>query len=258
MTSSSCGPAGRCTCSTRPRRRRPARWRSPSTSLPAFPSDAPSPYGVCRGAPADRIDDGRCAPRCRLHPSRTEAGRARPADPVSGAGRFRRRRLPSARLRRRREVPRADLRGRRRQPERHHVQLRPAYARGQLPGSGPDGDPDQGRRQGVPLDHHAEGATAVAELGKVAYSAPTRPEDSAGPGVEIGWLTGDRRLIMLRCHLAPGTASELAARLRERVAASGGTVDVRPLAPGWRLRVQVPTPAENTRPEAAPAPTIGT
>src|SRR6266511_2562769 len=38
----------------------------------------------------------------------------------------------------------------------------------------------------------------------------------------------------------------------------GGTVDLRPLAPGWRLRVQVPTPAENTRPEAAPAPTIGT
>src|SRR6266511_2429671 len=55
----------------------------------------------------------------------------------------------------------------------------------------------------------------------------------------------------------PGAGTGLVG-LRERVAASGGTVDVRPLAPGWRLRVQVPTPAENTRPEAAPAPTIGT
>ncbi len=71
-----------------------------------------------------------------------------------------------------------------------------------------------------------KGATAVAELGKVAYSAPTRPEDSAGPGVEIGWLTGDRRLIMLRCHLAPGTASELAARLTPKLVSLAVEIDV--------------------------------
>jgi two-component system sensor histidine kinase DesK len=50
--------------------------------------------------------------------------------------------------------------------------------------------------------------------------------------------------------------------LRERVAALGGTVEARPLSPGWRLRVRVPTPLTNVRPDpapsSAPAPTIGT
>jgi two-component system sensor histidine kinase DesK len=50
---------------------------------------------------------------------------------------------------------------------------------------------------------------------------------------------------------APGTGSGLVG-LRERVASFGGTVDARPLAPGWRLRVDVPVPTEPSRLDAAP------
>jgi two-component system sensor histidine kinase DesK len=59
----------------------------------------------------------------------------------------------------------------------------------------------------------------------------------------------------------PGAGTGLVG-LRERVAAAGGTVEARPLAPGWRLRVQVPVPARapagTARPEPGRAPTIGT
>jgi two-component system, NarL family, sensor histidine kinase DesK len=46
--------------------------------------------------------------------------------------------------------------------------------------------------------------------------------------------------------------------LRERVTAAGGTVEVGASDPGWRLRVEVPTPVEPARPDPASAPTIGT
>jgi two-component system, NarL family, sensor histidine kinase DesK len=46
--------------------------------------------------------------------------------------------------------------------------------------------------------------------------------------------------------------------LRERVSAAGGTVDAGARTPGWRLRVEVPTPVEPARPDPASAPTIGT
>jgi two-component system sensor histidine kinase DesK len=51
---------------------------------------------------------------------------------------------------------------------------------------------------------------------------------------------------------APGTGSGLAG-LRERVAGFGGTVAAHPLASGWRLRVDVPAPAEPGRLDADPA-----
>src|SRR6266511_2361922 len=62
-----------------------------------------------------------------------------------------------------------------------------------------------------------DGATPVAELGKVAYSVPAEAGDGAGPGVEVGWLTGDRRLIVLRCRLAGGTATEMATGLTPKL-----------------------------------------
>jgi len=47
-----------------------------------------------------------------------------------------------------------------------------------------------------------KGATAVPGVGKVAFSLLTAPSADAGPGVEIGWLAGNSRIIDLRLHLA--------------------------------------------------------
>lgn len=44
-----------------------------------------------------------------------------------------------------------------------------------------------------------KGAQAVTGLGKAAYRARV-----GGPGVEVGWLSGDGRLITLRFTAAPG------------------------------------------------------
>jgi two-component system sensor histidine kinase DesK len=52
---------------------------------------------------------------------------------------------------------------------------------------------------------------------------------------------------------APAVGSGLVG-LRERVAAFGGTAETRPLAPGWRLRVEVPMPAEPAGLDANPPP----
>jgi hypothetical protein len=45
--------------------------------------------------------------------------------------------------------------------------------------------------------------TAVGELGLVAYTVPVQATATTGPGVEVGWLTGNGRLIMMQYHLAP-------------------------------------------------------
>ena len=47
-----------------------------------------------------------------------------------------------------------------------------------------------------------KGATAVPGVGKVAFSLITAPGAEAGPGVEVGWLAGNNRIIDLRLRLA--------------------------------------------------------
>jgi hypothetical protein len=51
------------------------------------------------------------------------------------------------------------------------------------------------------------GATAVPGIGKIAYSAllPALGGE-AGPAVEVGWLSGDGRLISLQYRFPAGTA----------------------------------------------------
>jgi hypothetical protein len=51
-----------------------------------------------------------------------------------------------------------------------------------------------------------KGAPPVANLGKVGYSAAIPAAAAAGPGLEIGWLSGNQRLIVLRYHSSSGTA----------------------------------------------------
>lgn len=50
------------------------------------------------------------------------------------------------------------------------------------------------------------GATTVEDLGKVGYRAGVPASATAGPGVEVGWLSGNQRLMVLRYHSSIGTA----------------------------------------------------
>ncbi|HEY2795959.1 MAG TPA: hypothetical protein VGJ28_26585 [Micromonosporaceae bacterium] len=49
------------------------------------------------------------------------------------------------------------------------------------------------------------GAKSVSSLGKIGYSVPIKATSSAGAGVEIGWLSGNDRLIVLRYVGAAGS-----------------------------------------------------
>ena len=40
---------------------------------------------------------------------------------------------------------------------------------------------------------------------------PTPAADKAGPGVEVGWLAGNKRIIQLTLHLPAGTGDDRAA-----------------------------------------------
>jgi len=58
-----------------------------------------------------------------------------------------------------------------------------------------------------------EGGAAVKGLGKAAYRQIRGAGGSAGPGVEVGWLTADARLIVLRYTFAPGEPKSAAEAL---------------------------------------------
>ena len=47
-----------------------------------------------------------------------------------------------------------------------------------------------------------KGATAIPGVGKVAFGLITPAAADAGPGVEVGWLAGNSRIIDLRLRLA--------------------------------------------------------
>lgn len=49
-----------------------------------------------------------------------------------------------------------------------------------------------------------KGATTVKGLGLAAYQATTAPSKNSGAGLEVCWLTKDKRLISLRYTVAPG------------------------------------------------------
>lgn len=64
-----------------------------------------------------------------------------------------------------------------------------------------------------------DGAKSVKGLGKAAYRTTRAASGKNGPGAEVGWLTGDKRLITLRYTCVAdepkATAEELSVKLVE-------------------------------------------
>ncbi len=55
-----------------------------------------------------------------------------------------------------------------------------------------------------------KGAVPVAGIGKVGFSLMLPAEADTGPGVEVGWLAGNSRIIDLRLHLTKQSTPEQA------------------------------------------------
>ena len=117
--------------------------------------------------------------------------------------------------------------------------LRAAGILAELPGSVDIVDPSLSELFGWVA---REGVTNVVRHSRAAHCTIT-----LGPGwIEVvddgrgGWTS-------------PGVGSGLVG-LRERVVGFGGTVEARSLAPGWRLRVEVPVPGEPARLDATALP----
>ncbi|HKS97993.1 MAG TPA: hypothetical protein VJT31_00560 [Rugosimonospora sp.] len=62
-----------------------------------------------------------------------------------------------------------------------------------------------------------KGSAPVADLGKAAYAASVPAGAGAGPGVEVGWLSGHQRIITLRLRTRAGTAQAEADALRPKL-----------------------------------------
>jgi hypothetical protein len=59
-----------------------------------------------------------------------------------------------------------------------------------------------------------KGATALPDLGKTGYGRTVPAADGAGPAAEVGWLSGNQRLMIMRYRSTPGTPdADLAAAL---------------------------------------------
>jgi hypothetical protein len=68
-------------------------------------------------------------------------------------------------------------------------------------------------------------ATSVSDLGKAAYSLPVAAGGGAGPGAEVGWLSGNQRLLVLRYRGAPGTAAADVSALLPKLVALAKKID---------------------------------
>src|SRR5262249_30835676 len=63
-----------------------------------------------------------------------------------------------------------------------------------------------------------KGAAPVAGVGKIAFSVLTPAAADAGPGIEVGWLAGNSRIIDLRLRLArKATPADVQATLPKMV-----------------------------------------
>ena len=52
-----------------------------------------------------------------------------------------------------------------------------------------------------------KGATVLSDLGKLGYSRTAPPAGGAGPAAEVGWLSGNSRLMVLRYRSSAGTSA---------------------------------------------------
>jgi hypothetical protein len=69
------------------------------------------------------------------------------------------------------------------------------------------------------------GSTSVPELGKIAYQLQVPATKSAGPAVEIGWLSGNNRLIVFRYTFPTGTGADVATALGPKMVNLSQIVD---------------------------------
>jgi hypothetical protein len=69
------------------------------------------------------------------------------------------------------------------------------------------------------------GAKTASGLGKRAYWVPVAAADSAGPGIEVGWLSANQRLMMLRLRTPTGTAAGDLTPLAPKLVALAKTID---------------------------------
>jgi hypothetical protein len=74
-------------------------------------------------------------------------------------------------------------------------------------------------------DVKPKGSTSVAELGKIAYEAQKSATKSAGPVIEIGWLSGNDRLIVFRYEFPTGTSAAVSTALAPKMVSLAKIVD---------------------------------
>lgn len=74
-------------------------------------------------------------------------------------------------------------------------------------------------------DVKPKGSTSVAELGKIAYEAQVSATKSAGPVIEVGWLSGNDRLIVFRYAFPTGTSSSVSKALAPKMVNLAKIVD---------------------------------
>lgn len=72
-----------------------------------------------------------------------------------------------------------------------------------------------------------KGAPRVKALGKAAYRITTPAGQGHGPAVEVGWLSGDRRLIYLRYTFAAGQGRPAAEAFAPKLVALAKKIDGR-------------------------------
>jgi hypothetical protein len=70
------------------------------------------------------------------------------------------------------------------------------------------------------------GAATIDQLGKSGYSATVPAGSGAGPGIEVGWLSGNQRLMTVRLRTRSGTAPADAAALVPKVVALAKQIDM--------------------------------
>jgi hypothetical protein len=70
------------------------------------------------------------------------------------------------------------------------------------------------------------GAASVPGLGKAGYRAAVGAGSGAGPGIEVGWLSGNQRIMTLRLRTPPGTPTTEANALVPKLVALAKQIDM--------------------------------
>lgn len=70
-----------------------------------------------------------------------------------------------------------------------------------------------------------KGAAAVKNLGAAAYQRPLAPAGGGGPAAEVGWLTGNGRLLTLRFTYPPDADGAEAAAIMPKLIALAKKID---------------------------------